>query len=43
LGLSLFALGEKPAAIDALKRALELKPEDKEAKEALREAGFLAD
>jgi len=43
LGLSLFALGEKPAAVDALKRALELDPKDKGAKAALREAGFPAD
>ena len=43
LGLSLFALGEKPAAIDALKRAVELDPKDQGAKQALREAGFLAD
>jgi hypothetical protein len=41
--MSLFADGEKPAAVDALKRASELAPEDKGAKEAPREAGFLAD
>ena len=41
ISLKLALFGEKPAAVDALKRALELNPEDKGAKEALREAGFL--
>ena len=43
LGLSLLALGEKEAAIDALKGALELDPEHESAKRALRENGLLAE
>jgi tetratricopeptide (TPR) repeat protein len=43
LGLSLLALGENQAAVDALKRALELDPEYEDARRALREAGVLAE
>ncbi len=43
LGLSLLALGENQAAVDALKSALELDPEYEGAKRALRENGLLAE
>lgn len=43
LGLSLFALGEKQAAVHALRRALELDPQFEAAQRALRDRGFSAE
>ncbi len=42
LGLSLLALGENQAAVDALNRALELDPQHEAAQRALKNSGFLA-